>query len=192
MPTPADAPPGLLQRAVWAAEEELGERNPKLWLVLKLIGWLPPFTFSRSRMRLLRLVGVPIGDDTVVCGRISISGAPHAERSLHIGRDCLINEGCRFETGAPITVGDRVYIGHDVTVLTTTHEIGSHHQRCHGRLTAPVVIGDGVWIGTRAVVLPGVEIGDGAVVAAGAVVAESVAADTLVGGVPARVLRVLP
>jgi len=53
-------------------------------------------------------------------------------------------------------------------------------------------VGDGAWIATRAVVLPGVTIGEGAVVAAGAVVTRSVAPHTMVGGVPARVLRDLP
>lgn len=189
MSTPAETPPTLLQRAAWAAEEELGERNPALWLVLKFIGWLPPFAFSRLRMRLLRLIGVPIGADTIVCGRISIAGARDAQRALDIGSSCVINEGCRFDLGAPISIGDRVYVGHDVTVLTTTHEVGPHEQRCHDRVVAPVTIGDGAWIGTRALVLPGVDIGAGAVVAAGAVVTESVPPDTLVGGVPARRLR---
>jgi acetyltransferase-like isoleucine patch superfamily enzyme len=180
---------GLLLRARWAAEEELGERNPKLWIVLKVLGFMPPYTFSRLRMRLLRLIGVPIGDDTIVCGRISIAGSRHAQRKLFIGRDCMINEGCRFDTGSPITIGDRVFVGHDTTVLTTTHDIGPHSQRCFGVRSEAVSIGDGTWIGTGALILPGVQIGAGCVVAAGAVVADSVPDDTLVGGVPAKVLR---
>ena len=178
---------GLLQRARWAAEEELGERNPKLWIVLKVLGFMPPYTFSRLRMRLLRLIGVPIGDETIVCGRITIAGSRHAQRKLFIGRECMINEGCRFDTGSPITIGDRVYFGHDITVLTTTHDIGPHDQRCHGTRSEAVSIGAGTWVGTRALILPGVHIGAGCVVAAGAVVTESVPDDTMVGGVPARV-----
>ena len=181
----------LLQRARWAAEEELGERNPKLWVVLKVTGFLPPYTFSRLRMRLLRLIGVHIGDDTIVCGRISIAGSRHAQRKLFIGRECMINEGCRFDTGSPITIGDRGLLGHDITVLTTTHDIGRHNKRCHGTGRSRCPIGAGSWIGTRALILPGVHIGAGCVVAAGAVVTESVPDDTLVGGVPAGVLRTL-
>ncbi len=180
---------GLLLRARWAAEEELGERNPKLWVVLKILGFMPPYTFSRLRMRLLRAIGVPIGDSTIVCGRISIAGSRHAQRKLFIGRACMINEGCRFDTGSPITIGDRVYFGHDITVLTTTHDIGPHDQRCQGTRSEAVSVGDGTWVGTRALILPGVHIGAGCVVAAGAVVTESVPDDTMVGGVPARVLR---
>jgi len=189
MSTPAEIPASLFQRAVWAAEEELGERNPKLWVVLKILGFMPPYTFSRLRMRLLRAIGVPIGDSTIVCGRISIAGSRHAQRKLFIGRACMINEGCRFDTGSPITIGDRVYFGHDITVLTTTHDIGPHDQRCQGTRSEAVSVGDGTWVGTRALILPGVHIGAGCVVAAGAVVTESVPDDTMVGGVPARVLR---
>ena len=187
----ADDGAGLLVRARWAAEEELGERNPKLWIVLRVLGFLPPYTFSRLRMRLLRLIGVPIGRETVVCGRISIAGSRHAQRKLRIGRNCMVNEGCRFDAGSPITIGDRVYLGHDITVLTTTHDIGDHDQRCHGTRSEAVSIGDGTWIGTRTLILPGVHIGAGCVVAAGAVVTESVPDDTMVGGVPARALRSL-
>jgi acetyltransferase-like isoleucine patch superfamily enzyme len=77
-------------------------------------------------------------------------------------------------------------------VLTTTHDIGPHEQRCHGSRSEPVTIGDGAWIGTRALILPGVHVGAGCVVAAGAVVTDSVPPDSLVGGVPAKVLRTLP
>jgi maltose O-acetyltransferase len=181
--------PSLLVRARWAAEEELGERNPKLWIVLKFIGFLPPYTFSRLRMRLLRLIGVPIGDNTIVCGRIGIAGSRHAQRKLRIGASCMINDGCRFDTGSPIRIGDRVFMGHDTTVLTTTHDIGSHEQRCYGVRSEPVSIGDGTWVGTGALILPGVDVGAGCVIAAGAVVTDSVPDDTVVGGVPAKVLR---
>jgi acetyltransferase-like isoleucine patch superfamily enzyme len=180
---------GLLLRARWAAQEELGERNPKLWIVLKFIGFLPPYTFTRLRMRLLRVIGVSIGDDTIVCGRIGIAGSRHAQRKLRIGASCMINDGCRFDTGSPITIGDRVFLGHEVTVLTTTHDIGPHDKRCHGVRSEAVSIGNGAWIGTRALILPGVHVGDGCVIAAGAVVTDPVPDDTLVGGVPAKVLR---
>jgi maltose O-acetyltransferase len=91
--------------------------------------------------------------------------------------------------GSPITLGDDVYFGHDITILTTTHDIGSHGRRCSGTRSAAVSVGSGTWVGTRALILPGVHIGAGCVVAAGAVVTESVPDDTMVGGVPARALR---
>ena len=104
----------------------------------------------------------------------------------------MINEGCRFDTGSPITIGDRVYFGHDITVLTTTHDIGPPRPALPwhpvgGRVRSATAR----WVGTRALILPGVHIGAGCVVAAGAVVTESVPDDTMVGGVPARALRSL-
>jgi acetyltransferase-like isoleucine patch superfamily enzyme len=180
------------RRIVSLAVDELGERNPKLWVGLTIAGWLPPLAFGRLRTRLLRRCGVSIGARTVLCGRIAISGVRHAERALRIGAACFVNDGCRFETGAPISIGDRVYLGHDVTVLTTSHDIGPHEQRCDGVVSAAVAIGHGVWVGSRALILPGVSIGDGAVIAAGSVVTRSVAADALVAGVPAVPVRILP
>lgn len=182
---------GPLQRVRWVAEGELGDRNLRLWLVLKLLGLPPPYSFTRLRMRLLRAIGVRIGDGTVICGRVSIAGSKNAQRKLRIGSACMINDGCRFDMGAPIAVGDRVHLGHDATLLTTTHDIGPHEQRVCGSRSESVSIGDGSWVGTRVLILPGVRIGAGCVIAAGSVVTQSVPEDTLVGGVPARVLRQL-
>ena len=92
---------------------------------------------------MLRLVGVPIGDRTVVCRRISIAGSRTPSASLSIGVDCMINEGCRFDTGGTITIGDDVYFGHDVAVLTTTHEVGAHKRLARHPISEPVCVGDG-------------------------------------------------
>jgi maltose O-acetyltransferase len=85
-----------------------------------------------------------------------------------------------------------VNLGHAVTLLTIDHEIGNAYKRCGLSHSGPIVIGNGVWIASNAVILPGVTVGDGAVVAAGAVVTKDVAPNTLVGGVPARAIRELP
>ena len=79
-----------------------------------------------------------------------------------------------------------------VIIITDDHEIGPPWHRCGDRVARPVVIEDGVWIGARVTLLPGVTIGRGSVVAAGAVVNKDVPPNTLVGGVPARILRTLP
>jgi acetyltransferase-like isoleucine patch superfamily enzyme len=127
----------------------------------------------------------------MVGGRLRLAGGLAPASRVRIGDDCFINDGCRFDTSAPITIDDGAYLGHDVALLTSTHELGPPDRRA-GRFSCERIhVGRGAWIGARAVVLPGVTIGDGAVVAAGAVVTASVRANVVVGGVPARELRPL-
>jgi maltose O-acetyltransferase len=76
--------------------------------------------------------------------------------------------------------------------LTVDHEIGPSENRCGEVLVAPVIIGDGAWLASRVTILPGVTVGNGSIVAAGAVVTHDVPPNTLVAGVPARVVRDLP
>lgn len=98
--------------------------------------------------------------------------------------DSFINSDCKVRCHKSITIGDGCAISHDFTVMDS-----NAHKLDGSRGTAPVTIGDHVWIGTRVTVLPGVNIGDGAVVAAGALVTKDVPAGALVGGVPAKVIH---
>ena len=178
-----------VRRASRAVREDFRDRQHRLWTVLAIGRLLPPYIGIRLRARLLRFAGATIGKRTVISGRLSLAGSATAARHLTIGDDCFINDGCRFDTSALITIDDGVYLGHDVAVLTSTHELGPPDRRAGTFTSAPIHIGRGAWIGARAVMLPGVTVGDGAVVAAGAVVTESVPPDVMVGGVPARELR---
>lgn len=108
-------------------------------------------------------------------------------RNIHLGRDVFINAGCKFQDQGGIYLGDRVLVGQNVVLATLNH--GMDPSRRGDLHPAPIRIGDDVWIGANATVLPGVIIGDGAVVAAGAVVTRDVPAMTVVGGVPARVIK---
>ena len=107
-----------------------------------------------------------------------------------IGPNSSINRQCHLE--GPLKIGSRVNIAPWAVILTHSHEIGTSERRA-GRFTDKLItIEDGVWIGTRAVVLGGVTVGKGAIIAAGAVVTEDVPPNCLVGGVPAKVIRELP
>lgn len=170
---------------------ETSELQIRLQLAHLAMWPLPPHVGNRLRVYLLRMAGFQIGRGTVMWGAPTITGSGDLYTRLHIGRDCWFNIGCMLNLGATITIGDRVAIGHQVMILTDSHAIGDQKRRA-GPLTAlPVQIGDGAWVGARATILPGVTIGEGAVVAAGAVVTKTVAPNLLVGGVPARPIREL-
>lgn len=152
---------------------------------------LPPHVGTRLRVALLRMAGFQIGHGTVIWGTPMITGSGDLYKRLRIGCDCWFNGGCFFNLGAPITIGDRVAFGHQVMVLTDSHAIGDQRRRAGPLEALPIQIGNGAWVGARATILPGVTIGEGAVVAAGAVVTKAVAPHLLVGGVPARPIREL-
>lgn len=110
--------------------------------------------------------------------------------NIEIGRGTFVNTGVRF--GVPIdkvTIGEDVQIGPRVMFETASHGLEYVPGVGRGTSTKPIVVEDQVWIGGGAIIGQGVTIGRGAVVAAGAVVVENVAAQTVVGGVPARLIR---
>lgn len=102
---------------------------------------------------------------------------------VRLGAGCNVNERCTLDGRGRLTIGDLVNISPEVMLLTASHDPGAAD---FSGTVAPLTIGDRVWIATRAIVLPGVTIGNGAVVAAGAVVTADVAAGAIVAGVPAR------
>lgn len=108
-------------------------------------------------------------------------------KNLTIGRRVFINSGCKIQDQGGVTIGDDVLIGHDVVIATLNHAFDP--DRRGDLVPAPVTIADKVWIGAHATVLPGVTIGEGAIVAAGAVVTKDVAPGTVVGGVPAKFIK---
>lgn len=102
---------------------------------------------------------------------------------FRLGCDSTINRGCRLDSRGTLIIGNNVSISAEACLLTADHDPQS--TAFTGR-TAPVVIEDDVFLGTRAVILPGVTIGRGAIVAVGAVVTKTVEPFSIVAGVPAR------
>ena len=108
-----------------------------------------------------------------------------------IGAGCWFNTGTTLIDDASIRIGERVLFGPHVTVATAGHPIDPE-LRCTGaQFSAAVTIEDEVWVGANVTILPGVTIGRGAVIAAGAVVSAHVPPMTVVGGIPARVIRAI-
>lgn len=107
--------------------------------------------------------------------------------NTRFGQNVFINAGCRFQDQAGISIGDNCLIGHNVVLATLNHDLNP--QKRGGLHLAPIKIGQDVWIGSNATVTQGGTIGKGAVIAAGAVVTKDVPANTVVGGVPAHVIK---
>lgn len=130
-----------------------------------------------------RLIGKPVGEG------FSLFPPFYTDfgKNICIGKNVFINSGCHFQDQGGITIGDRALIGHNVVIATVNHALDPGDERKNSY--APVVIGPYVWIGSNATILPGVTIGEWAVVAAGAVVTKDVEPYTVVGGVPAKLLR---
>lgn len=104
-------------------------------------------------------------------------------RRIRIGDHSLVNPGCILDGRGGLTIGDNVDIAMQAAIFTMQHDVQAPDYRVE---SAPVVIGDRACIYTRAIVLPGVTIGEGAVVAAGSVVTKDVAPYTIVAGAPAK------
>ena len=108
-------------------------------------------------------------------------------KNITLGENVFINAGCKFQDQGGIIIDEGALIGHGVVLATLNHDMDPEkRQALH---PAPIHIGKRVWIGANATICPGVTIGDNAVVAAGAVVVKDVPPDTIVGGVPAKIIR---
>ena len=108
-------------------------------------------------------------------------------KNIHIGENVFINSGCKMQDQGGIYIGDDVLIGHNACLLTLNH--AQEAERRADMYPAPIHIEDKAWLGSNVTVLPGVTIGEGAIVAAGAVVTKDVKANTIVGGVPAKFIK---
>lgn len=160
---------------------------------------------------------IRLGDRTCLARNVALRANSDARHAVSIGADCTLQDGALLNASmGSIEVGDRVWIGpfcviygngqvrigNDVMIAAHTciTSAGHEHQRLDVPMSrqpltlAPVTIADDVWIGMHCTILPGVSIGRGAIVAAGAVVNHDVVPFAIVGGVPARVIgnRELP
>lgn len=110
-------------------------------------------------------------------------------KTTRVGKEVFINFGCTFLDQGGITLEDGVFIGPGAKIITEGHP--EQPALRHTLQTQPVVIRSKAWIGAGAIVLPGVTIGENAIVAAGAVVTKNVPDNTIVAGVPAKILRTI-
>lgn len=109
--------------------------------------------------------------------------------NIHLGKDVFINSNNYFMDGANITVGDHVFIGPYCGFYTANHPL-QYEPRNQGLEKAlPITIGNNCWFGANVSVMPGVTIGNGCVIAAGAVITKDMPDNSLIAGVPAKVMK---
>jgi maltose O-acetyltransferase len=148
-----------------------------LWLMLlNWISWIP---FWIIRKFFFKLSGVNIGYGSTLHTGIRF----FQPKNVQVGNDTIIGFRTFLDGRAPLIIGDHVDIASEVMIYNSEHDI---HSPIMQAIEEPVIINDYVFIGPRAIILPGVKIGRGAVVAAGAVVTKDVPSKTIVGGVPAK------
>lgn len=138
---------------------------------------------EKWRVGLLRLFGAKIGPKT---HSIYSTAAIWAPWNLELGDNVALSQQTNIYAVDKITIGNNVVVSREAFLCTASHDIASPTMEL---TTAPITIGDNAWICARAIVLPGVTIGEGAVVGAGAVVSKDVEPWTVVGGNPARFIK---
>jgi maltose O-acetyltransferase len=147
----------------------------RLTVVQFLLGVFPAFSLARTRLLALKACGIRPGHSTLFWGLPKLTGPGSIASRLKVGTYCGFNDGCVFDLAAPITIGNHVSVGHQVSFLTTNRQDGVE-------TAAPITVGDGVWLGARCKLLSGVTIGAGTVIGAGVTVATDVPANVMMTG----------
>jgi acetyltransferase-like isoleucine patch superfamily enzyme len=149
--------------------------------------------FPQPQRLYLRLLGARIGRDTILHGPSFFNLYRAGLRGLEIGQNCFVGEECLLDLADRIVMEEHTTLSERVTILTHTNVGYYDHplQRHFPAISGPVRFGRGCFVGVNATILPGITVGEGSVIAAGAVVTRDVPPWHVVGGVPARPLRKL-
>lgn len=148
---------------------------------LMVLRWVSHIPSHLVRKVFYRLAGMKIGKGST----IHMWANFFEPNGIKIGEDTIIGDHAFLDGRAPLAIGNHVDIASSVMIYNSEHDLEKDDFSAR---TEPVEIGDYVFIGPRAIILPGVKVGKGAVVAAGAVVTKDVPDFAIVGGVPAKVI----
>jgi acetyltransferase-like isoleucine patch superfamily enzyme len=140
---------------------------------------------NQIRERLSEIIGTTLDESTTIFTPFYTNFG----RFIQIGKKVFINHACSFLDMGGITLEDHVLLGPKVNLITENHSADPANRR--SLICKPIVIKRNAWIGAAATILPGVTIGENAIVAAGAVVSRDVPANTVVGGVPAKFIKTI-
>ncbi|GAA0592618.1 sugar O-acetyltransferase [Caenispirillum bisanense] len=177
----------LAGRPYRAGDPELVAMRRRAQLLLKEYNTTTLADGRQRRAILADLLGA-CGDEVAIRAPFYCDYGAH----IRIGSGVFLNFGCVLLDVCPITIGDGTQIGPQVQIYAADHPRDPDQRRQGLELGQPVTIGRNVWIGGLAILLPGVTVGDGAIVGAGSVVTRDVPAGTTVAGNPARVIAPPP
>jgi acetyltransferase-like isoleucine patch superfamily enzyme len=154
---------------------------------------LPLYALSSARARVYRLGGCSFAKSVAVHGPLILLGRGPSAEHLHVGSHSILAPMATFGLDGHVRIGRNVAVGPCAAFHTATHAIGFASRRMQLSATAhDIIVEDGVWIGAHSIVLPGVTIRSGAIIAAGSVIAEDVPSNVLVRGNPGVVCQELP
>ncbi len=146
--------------------------------VLWLVGYIPSHLF---RNMLYKLAGLTMGKGST----LHMGARFYNPKNITIGEGTIVGDHIFIDGRDKVFIGDHTDIASEVMIYNSEHNLSDPY---FGATEEPVKIGSYCFIGPRVIIMPGVNIGDGAVVAGGAVVTKSVAENTIVGGVPAKLI----
>ncbi len=144
-----------------------------------------PIIPSCLRRFILRIYGLRLGN-CYISPRCFFGN-----NNIIIGDGSYINYDVFFDNMGKIEIGNNVHIGMGTCLCTSTHEIGNIQKRAGKSYGKDIKIGNGCWVGAKVLILPGVQISEGCIVGGGAVVTKDVPANSMVAGVPAKIIRIL-
>ncbi|MGI9146791.1 MAG: acyltransferase [Chloroflexota bacterium] len=167
----------------------------KFQLANMISGLMPDFGSGVLRGRLYRIAGLDVAADAFIMGNLELPSGSQIGfyDKLHVGSGVVIGNHVTINLDSEVRIGANVALSPFVRIYTGTHHLGPGSNRRLARVVGKsVAIEDGCWIGLGATILPGVTVGHGSIIAAGAVVTEAVPPNSYVEGNPARVIRQLP
>lgn len=159
-----------------------------LEMMMNILMSLPRFrTLNYIKSVYLNLMGAKTGKRIVYYPGVWIFPG----RNLELGHDVDLAKDVMITTSGGVCLGNRVLVGYGVKIISSNHRIPPNygHIFSSGHEHEKITIEDDVWLGANSIVLPGVTIGKGAVIAAGSIVSKDVPAFSIVGGVPAKLIK---
>ncbi len=165
-------------------DPEVAERKNNALTLCSKLNSIDPLDYEKQCAAVRELFGT-VGKNVSIQPRFNCDYG----KNIHVGDNFLTNYNVTILDIAKVTIGDDVMIGPNVLISTVGHPISPKGRALRHGICKPVTIGNNVWIGGNAVILPGVNIGENSIIAAGAVVTKDVPANCIVGGVPAKVIK---